>query len=72
MAPSGRPPDYELAEIQSMWTQLAAMQRQGSLKEQSPAYRALMRKIRAKVNARTKIRGDEMIIATEKAPNFKG
>lgn len=48
------------------------MQRKGSLKEQSPAYRALMRKIRAKVNARTKIRGDEMIVATEKAPNFKG
>jgi hypothetical protein len=62
--------DPELAEIQQLYRQLAALQFTGGYKRQSPAYRALMVKIRAVVDARTAKRGDEMIVAMEPSDPF--
>jgi hypothetical protein len=63
--------DDELAEIQRLYRQLSALQRSGRFGFQSPAYLNMIQRIRALVDERTQIRGDEMIVATEKAPNFK-
>jgi len=75
VAPSGgrdRPPDHELVEIQRLYAQLAALQRNGHFGHQSAAYLNMVVRIRALVDERTAIRGDEMIVVAERVENFKG
>ena len=64
--------DDELAEIQRLYVQLMALPYHRAHNTESAAYQDLVRRIRALVDARTKIRGDEMVIVAEKVENFKG
>jgi hypothetical protein len=73
---TGRAPprarDDELMEIQRLYAQLAALHFTRGRVHQTPAYHALMLKIRAVVDARTAKRGDEMVIAMDPVEKFKG
>lgn len=67
-----RESDPELREIRRLYAQLVALQRSGQLGRQSDAYKHMVTRIRALVDERTLIRGDEMIVVAEKVENFKG
>jgi hypothetical protein len=72
MAFSEPPRDVELEEIQRLYRQLTALPFHRGTKRETPEYKALIVQIRAIVDRRTKIRGDEMIAVIEKGKNFKG
>jgi hypothetical protein len=63
--------DDLLVQIEQKYQQLAALHFTRGRVHQTAAYQALMKEIRALVDQRTKLRGNEMIVALEKAPNFK-
>lgn len=65
------PRDDLLGEIQRLYGALMALPYHRAHNTESATYQALMLKIRALVDQRTKLRGDEMIVTLEKAPNFK-
>ena len=71
---TGRAPprarDDELVEIRRLYAQLAVLSRNGSTGHQSEAYQKMIVRIRALVDERTAIRGDEMVITFEKASGF--
>jgi hypothetical protein len=59
--------DDELAEIQRLYADLPRVSRH----RESPEYQARIAQIRAHVDAWRVRWGDDMIVAMEKAPNFK-
>jgi hypothetical protein len=57
--------DAELAAIRALYREFCALPATASVKDWSPAHRALIAKIRATVKARTAIRGDEMVLVAD-------
>lgn len=64
--------DHELLEIQRLYAQLMALQRSGRFGQQSPEYKKMVVRIRALVDERKALRGDEMIVCFEAADQFGG
>jgi len=54
--------DDELAQIQRLYRRLAALPYTTGARREPPEHAALVAEIRRLVDARTKIRGDEMIV----------